>query len=46
MYSAVTQTDGRVAPRRVMRCDAAVQFEWQSISAPMIPPFSTPSNAS
>ena len=29
-----------------MRWYVAVQFEWQSSSAPMMPPFSTPSNAS
>lgn len=29
-----------------MRCQAAVQFEWQSSRVPMIPPFKIPGKAS
>lgn len=45
-YSAVT-VDG-TRRRRVffIKCHAAVQLEWQSRSAPMIPPLNVPGHAS
>ena len=38
-------TRGSVLPSRFIRKYAAAQFEWQSSSAPMIPPFKIPGNA-
>jgi len=43
--SAVTVHGGAAAPAFRIRCQAAVQFEWQSRSAPQMPPLRTPGNA-
>jgi MFS family permease len=42
---AVTQLGGSSTFRARMKWKTAAQLLWQSSSAPMIPPFSTPSNA-
>ena len=42
----VTVQGGASTPLDLIRWWAAAQLEWQSSSAPMMPPFSTPSNAS
>ena len=34
------------SPATLTRAQAAVQFEWQSSKAPMMPPLSMPGNAS
>src|SRR5207253_3286460 len=46
LYSAVTVHGGASLRACFMRWNAAVQFEWQSISVPMIPPDRVPSYAS
>ncbi len=43
--SEVTVQGGTAAPAFFIRCQAAVQFEWQSRRAPQMPPLSTPGNA-
>src|SRR5574341_1261203 len=44
--SDVTVLGGCWSPSRVIRCQAAVQLEWQSNKVPTMPPLSTPAKAS
>jgi len=44
--SAVTVQGGAFEPDRRISAEVAVQLLWQSSNAPMIPPFTTPGNAS
>src|SRR5204863_8709658 len=44
--SSVTVQGGWSAPALFIKCQAAVQLQWQSSSVTMIPPFNTPGNAS
>ena len=43
--SAVTVHGSDEAPLFFIKCQAAVQLEWQSSSAPQIPPFKIPGKA-